>query len=100
MKKISFISLCFVLPIALSAQFSLTSANSLLCNPVDPPSFEELDGDNDNFISKAEAGAFPCLDNSFNLYDTNGDNKISESEYSKLLDDVANGDLRCCDGQF
>lgn len=98
MKLIVFMSayfMLFVMSFVLTGRaMALQSSN---CNVVQPPSFEELDSSGDGFISEEEAGAFPCLDFSFNLHDADRDGLISTSEYTQFVSKFEVGELICCD---
>jgi hypothetical protein len=49
--------------------------------PAEPPTFAELDKNNNGSISKAEAKADPVLAKDFDKFDLNHDGKLDRGEY-------------------
>ncbi len=51
----------------------------------DPPGFNEMDKNNDGFLSKAEGNANPTVKENFAEMDADGDGKLSRGEYLKKM---------------
>ena len=51
----------------------------------DPPGFNEMDKNNDGFLSKAEGNANPTVKENFAEMDGDGDGKLSRGEYLKKM---------------
>ena len=68
--KITFVLLAAILALFTVAVFAKET-----------PAFEELDRDDDGFISEAEAGALPCLGDNYLLAERESEQGLSPSEY-------------------
>lgn len=51
------------------------------------PSFSELDADGNGYVSQREAAVLPCLSRNFSNVDKQSDEGLSQSEYSKAVDE-------------
>ena len=72
-------------PILLASALALVACPVFAAKSDNDPGFNKLDKNNDGYLSRAEAAKNPFLRKNFKAADTDGDGKLSRTEYLKIM---------------
>ena len=72
-------------PILIASALALAAAPAFAAKSSDDPGFNKLDKNNDGYLTRSEAAKNPYLRKNFKAADTDGDGKLSRTEYLKVM---------------
>jgi Ca2+-binding EF-hand superfamily protein len=72
-------------PLLIVAALALAAGQAFAAKSNDDPGFNKLDRNNDGYLSRTEAARNSYLRKNFKAADTDGDGKLSRSEYLKVM---------------
>ena len=71
--------------ILIASALALAAIPAFAAKSSDDPGFNKLDKNNDGYLSRAEAAKNSYLRKNFKAADTDGDGKLSRTEYLKVM---------------